>query len=175
MLQIAQVDQGLGWVSGVMVGAPRRSRWSMADFLDETVREMQARVTELASLIDEYERLRVALAALDSLNEEAAPARPRRARDAAQAKAQPAQRRPRGANREAILTVVGERAGVTAAEIAQATGIDKNVVYTTLGKLVRGGAGEPFELASGRKGPRLPAAQPEPDQGQTATEADPAV
>src|SRR3954454_23891476 len=99
----------------------------MADFLDETVRQLQARVKELAPVIDEHERLRAALAALESLNDDTAPARPRRARDAPKAQTQPAQRRPRGANREAILTVVGERAGLAAAEIAQATGIEKNV------------------------------------------------
>src|SRR3954453_23153030 len=112
----------------------------MADVLDETVRQIQARVTELAPVIDEYQRLRAALVALDSLHDETARARPRRTRDAPQAHTQRVQRRPRGANREAILTVVGQRAGVTAAEIAQATGIEKNVVYSTLGKLVRGGA-----------------------------------
>src|SRR3954471_18888432 len=146
----------------------------MADFLDETVRQLQARVKELAPVIDEHERLRAALAALESLNDDTAPARPRRTREAPTAQTQPAQRRPRGANREAILTVVGERAGVTAAEIARATGIDKNVVYTTLGKLVRDGAVEAVELASGRKGHRIPGVQPESDQGRAA-EAEPAV
>src|SRR3954451_9639280 len=120
----------------------------MADFLDKTVREMQARVKELAPLIDEYERLTAALAALRRLHDETAQARPRRPREAPKAQTQPAQRRPRGANREVILTVVGERAGVTAADIAQATGIEKNVVYSTLGKLVWGGVVEAFALPS---------------------------
>src|SRR3954467_10584457 len=114
----------------------------MADFLEETIREMQARVTELAPFNDEYERLTAALAALESLHEETTQARPRRPPDAPKVQTQSAHRTPRRANPQAALTVVGERAGVTAAEIAQATGIEKNVVYSTLGKLVRGGAVE---------------------------------
>jgi len=137
----------------------------MADFLDKTVRELQARVKELAPLIDEYERLTAALAALGRLHDETAQAGPRRTPEAPKAQTQPAQRRPRGANRDAILSAVGERAGVTAAEIATATGIEKNVVYSTLGKLVRGGAVEAFELPSGRKGHRIPTARPESDLG----------
>src|SRR3954464_8377984 len=93
----------------------------MADFLDKTVRELQARVKELAPLIDEYERLTAALAALGRLHDETAQAGPRRTPEAPKAQTQPAQRRPRGANRDAILSAVGERAGVTAAEIATAT------------------------------------------------------
>jgi hypothetical protein len=48
-------------------------------------------------------------------------------------------RRPRGQNRQDILAVVRERPGVSPVEVAQATGIQKNVVYTTLTKMTEAG------------------------------------
>ena len=61
-------------------------------------------------------------------------------------------RAPRGANREAILSVVGERPGVTAAEISDVTKISRAVTYNTLAKLVSTGALEKTDLPGGQTG-----------------------
>jgi len=61
-------------------------------------------------------------------------------------------RAPRGANREAILSVVGERPGVSAAEIADVTKISRAVTYNTLAKLVAQGRLEKTELPGGQTG-----------------------
>src|SRR5947209_11218241 len=47
------------------------------------------------------------------------------------------QRAPRGVNREKILNEIGNRPGASAGEIANATKIKRNVVYTTVSKLKR--------------------------------------
>ena len=52
-------------------------------------------------------------------------------------------RAPRGANREAILSVVRERPGVSAAEVASITRIAKPTVHTTISQLKRKGILEP--------------------------------
>src|SRR5829696_8266542 len=48
-------------------------------------------------------------------------------------------RAPRGANREAVLTVVRERPGVTAGELAVASGVRGGTLYSLLGRLTAGG------------------------------------
>jgi sugar-specific transcriptional regulator TrmB len=63
-------------------------------------------------------------------------------------------RAPRGANREAILKLVGERPGVSAAEIADVTKISRAVVYNTLAKLVQQGQLGKTELPGGQTGYR---------------------
>ncbi|HWK25652.1 MAG TPA: helix-turn-helix domain-containing protein [Solirubrobacter sp.] len=62
------------------------------------------------------------------------------------------QRRPRGANQEAILKVVGDRPGVSPTEIAQSTGIGQPVVYSTLTKLVEKGQVVKETLPGGNTG-----------------------
>jgi Fe2+ or Zn2+ uptake regulation protein len=61
-------------------------------------------------------------------------------------------RAPRGANREAILSVVGERPGVSATEIADVTKISRAVTYNTLAKLVEQGQLQKTELPGGQTG-----------------------
>jgi predicted Rossmann fold nucleotide-binding protein DprA/Smf involved in DNA uptake len=80
----------------------------------------------------------------------AAPAR----RPAARKTTRP--RAPRGANREAVLTAVGERPGVTAATIADVTKISRAVTYNTLAKLVEQGKIEKTELPGGQTGYKAP-------------------
>ena len=63
-------------------------------------------------------------------------------------------RAPRGANREAILSVVGERPGVSATEIADVTKISRAVTYNTLAKLVEQGRLAKTELPGGQTGYR---------------------
>jgi hypothetical protein len=70
-------------------------------------------------------------------------------------------RAPRGANREAIITLVGERPGVSAAEISDVTKISKAVTYNTLAKLVEQGKLAKTELPGGQTGYKpAPAAEP---------------
>jgi hypothetical protein len=61
-------------------------------------------------------------------------------------------RAPRGANREAILSLVGERPGVSAGEISDVTKISKAVTYNTLAKLVEQGKLAKTELPGGQTG-----------------------
>src|SRR4051794_10226452 len=108
----------------------------MPDLLDATIEQLQSRVRELSVLADEHQRLADALAALQAV--QVSTATKRVASPAAGAQTQSARvRKPRGANRDAILKVIGDRPGVTGAEVAQATGIDNNVVYATLSGLVK--------------------------------------
>lgn len=67
------------------------------------------------------------------------------------------QRAPRGANQDAILKVVSERAGVSPSEIAQATSIAQPVVYSTLKKLVDKGQVVKEELPGGTTGYKVAA------------------
>ena len=61
-------------------------------------------------------------------------------------------RAPRGANREAILSVVTDRPGTTAAEISDVTKISRAVTYNTLAKLIEQGKLEKTELPGGQTG-----------------------
>ncbi len=75
-----------------------------------------------------------------------------------------ASRAPRGQNKARILGVVGERSGVSAAEIAQATGIASARVSSTLAKLASADEVLREQLPGGGVGFRLP--DPQPGDGQ---------
>jgi DNA-binding transcriptional ArsR family regulator len=130
----------------------------MADLVGQIQRDIEKRLKELRPLIEEKDQLEAVLAALSGdyvpANGSAAPARPR-ARAAAPAGRAPyaggkSRRAPRGANREAILQLVGERPGISAAEVAEITNIAKPTVHTTISQLKRKGILEP-EGANGVK------------------------
>jgi hypothetical protein len=110
------------------------------DLITRTKRELRDRIAELESIADELPRLKRALAALES---EAAPAAaPARRREGGSGSPGRGRRRPRGANRDAILAVVSSRPGVSVGEVANVVageGVKKNVVYTTVNKLVKDG------------------------------------
>jgi DNA-binding MarR family transcriptional regulator len=61
-------------------------------------------------------------------------------------------RAPRGANREAVLVVVGERPGVTARELAAASGVTGGTLYSLLRTLTQQGALQKRELPGGQTG-----------------------
>jgi DNA-binding transcriptional ArsR family regulator len=133
----------------------------MADLVGQIQRDIEKRLKELRPLIEEKDQLEAVLAALSgdytpngAAAVVAAPARPR-ARAAAPSGRAPyaggkARRAPRGANREAILKLVGERPGISAAEVAEITNIAKPTVHTTISQLKRKGILEP-EGANGVK------------------------
>lgn len=118
----------------------------MADLLDSTRRELRERLAELRPLVSEYERLDEAERALTSS------ARDRQSRDGVRRR-HPRQRdrrersrpaasstRQSAANREALLAVIGERPGVTKAELKESTGVSSAGVAQSLRRLL--GRGE---------------------------------
>lgn len=120
----------------------------MVDLVGQIQRDIEKRLQELRPLIEEKERLEAVLAALTngSASTPAAPparaAAPRTVGRAPYAAGR-GRRAPRGANREAILSVVRERPGVSAAEVAEITKIAKPTVHTTISQLKRKGILEP--------------------------------
>ena len=130
----------------------------MAELVGQIQRDIEKRLRELRPLIEEKEQLEAVLAALNG--DYSAPANGTAARSRARATASPSgrapyaggksRRAPRGANREAILKLVGERPGISAAEVAEITNIAKPTVHTTISQLKRKGILEP-EGANGVK------------------------
>ena len=115
----------------------------MADLITRTKRELQERIDQLEAAVDELPRLKAALAALE---DDAGGGRDRGrggsgggSRSGARTSGR---RRPRGANRDAILGVIRERPGVSVGVVAIVVameGVKKNVVYTTVNKLAKDG------------------------------------
>ena len=97
----------------------------MADFLDEKRKEIDARMRELRPLVDEYNRLEQAAAALEGVG--GATARPARRRRRGRG-------RPRGSGTRAkeALELVRTRPGITIAEMADAMGIKANYLYRVM-------------------------------------------
>ena len=128
----------------------------MADLVGQIQRDIEKRLQELRPLLEEKEQLEAVLVALTNGHGAPAPAAPRtRAATSASSARAPyaggkSRRAPRGANREAILQVVRERPGVSAAEVAAITRIAKPTVHTTISQLKRKGILEP-EGANGVK------------------------
>ena len=75
-------------------------------------------------------------------------------------------RAPRGANREAVLAVVRERPGVTASELAAASGVTGGTLYSLLRRLTEQGELTKRELPGGQTGYAL-AANASPEAGTT--------
>jgi CRP-like cAMP-binding protein len=121
----------------------------MADFLDEKKREIDARLKELRPLVEEFERLEAAAAALGGVpasggRASAAPAPKRRQqRKAAAAPASGTRRRgrPRGSGTRSkqALELVRARPGITIPEIAEEMGIQQNYLYRVLPALQKDG------------------------------------
>ena len=118
----------------------------MADFLDEKVKEIEARLKELRPLVDEHNRLEAALGAFTgtTTTTKAAPTRRRRS-----ASSNGRRGRPRGSGTRAAqaLQLVGERPGITIPELADAMGIKQNYLYRVMpglaeeGKVTKSGRG----------------------------------
>jgi CRP-like cAMP-binding protein len=118
----------------------------MADFLDEKLKEIDARLKELKPLVDEYSRLDAARRALSGVDKPAAATTTRRRRSAS---SNGRRGRPRGSGTRAAqaLTLVGERPGITIPELADAMGIKQNYLYRVMpglaeeGKVTKSGRG----------------------------------
>ncbi len=120
----------------------------MADFLDEKRNEIGARLKELKPLVEEYQRLEAAAAALDGVPTTAAPATRRSAR----ASRAPAKRRassngsgrrgrPKGSGTRGAeaLALVQQTPGITIPELADKMGIKQNYLYRVLPGLAEDG------------------------------------
>ena len=115
--------------------------------MEERLKEVERELASVQPLVRERERLEVAL----SMAPFATSVRPA-AKAAPARKPSTGTRAPRGANREAIMKLVGERPGVSAAEIADVTKISRAVTYNTLSKLVQQGLLAKSELPGGQTG-----------------------
>ena len=114
----------------------------MADFVDEKLREMEARLKELRPLVDEFHRLEAAVGALAGVGTKAAAAAKPRARRAPARSAGTGKRgRPKGSGTRGkeALALVKSRPGITVPEIAEAMGINQNYLYRVLPGLAKDG------------------------------------
>src|SRR4051794_23804467 len=113
----------------------------MSELLERIRGEIHERLAASRAAAEEYQRLEAALAALAgpaSGGERPAPARQLKgAANRSSRRATGRSRAPRGANREAVLRVLGERPGVGVSELAVATGVKKPVLYALLSRLVQ--------------------------------------
>jgi hypothetical protein len=105
----------------------------MADFLDEKRKEIDARLRELRPLVDEYNRLEKAAAALSGVGggQRTATATRRRGSSAGGGTRRG---RPRGSGNRAkqALELVRTQPGITIAEMASAMKIQPNYLYRVL-------------------------------------------
>jgi CRP-like cAMP-binding protein len=124
------------------------------DLLDRILGEIRERKQAAQAAYEESLQLEQALAALDAeAPGGAGQRRSKGSRSRRRVAAKPTVgRAPRGANREAILAAVGERPGATAREIADATGIARATVASTVTRLVADGVLERSELPGGGVG-----------------------
>ena len=98
----------------------------MADFLDEKRTEIDARMRELRPLVDEYQRLEKAAAALAGVGGRTAPTRRRRATG------RRGRTRGTGTRSKQALELVRARPGITIGEMADAMKIKANYLYRVM-------------------------------------------
>ena len=114
----------------------------MSDFLDDKKAEIQVRLDELRPSVEEYNKLKAALDALDGVGRA-----PRSA--GATGNASGRRGRPRGSGTRAAeaIEAVTKEPGLSAGEIAERLGINQNYLYRVLpaleadGKLEKRGRG----------------------------------
>ena len=113
--------------------------------LESRLKDIERQLEGMQPLVNERERIRAALARPPFAGRSRPATKGTSARKSRT-------RAPRGANREAILSVVGQRPGVSAAEIADVTKISRAVTYNTLAKLVEQGRLRKTQLPGGQTG-----------------------
>ncbi|HTZ88100.1 MAG TPA: helix-turn-helix domain-containing protein [Solirubrobacteraceae bacterium] len=108
--------------------------------LEEIRRSAEHRLHEIEPLIEEAERLREVLSAIEHHpSSSSVTSSPNGAADAS------GQRAPKGANKRIILELIARRPGITPAEIARTTGLKRTVVASTVSRLKRYGELEAHE------------------------------
>jgi hypothetical protein len=112
----------------------------MADFLDEKRKEIDTRLRELRPLVDEFNRLEKAAAALAGVGGTQAPATRRRSSNGP-GRTRRRRGRPRGSGNRAkqALELVRARPGITITELADAMGIKANYLYRVMPTLQKEG------------------------------------
>jgi hypothetical protein len=112
--------------------------------------------------VREYERLQAALEALDGATRPASRVERTQTTPVARSRARrrvrsggSRKRAPRGANREAVLRVVGERPGIMTSELAAASGVAKPTLYALLSSLTKQDVLQRQELPGGQSGYRI--------------------
>lgn len=150
--------------------------------LDRIHSEIRARVRELRPAVVEYEQLQAADAALAGLvTAQPSAGRADAARSTGAAAPRPSsrprrstgERAPRSANRAAILRVLEERPGVSAADLTSASGVDRTVLHDLLRALEQRGEVAEDQLPGGETGYRL--ASPAPPEPTSATSKTPPI
>lgn len=115
----------------------------MTDFLDDKKREINDRLKELKPLVDEYNRLEAAKAALDGVGADSpAPSRRRRAASSGSpGNGRRRRGRPRGSGTRATqaLELVKGNPGISIPEIAEKMEIQQNYLYRVLPGLAQDG------------------------------------
>jgi hypothetical protein len=111
----------------------------MADFLDEKRKEIDARLQELRPLVDEFNRLEKAAAALAGVGGSATRTATRTRRSSSGTSRR--RGRPRGSGNRAkqALELVRARPGITISEMAKAMGIKANYLYRVMPTLQKEG------------------------------------
>ena len=105
----------------------------MADFLDEKRKEIDVRLKELRPLVDEFQRLEKAAAALAGVG--ATSTRPTSRSTGRRRRPTGAPRgRPKGSGKRALQAqeLVAARPGITIPELAEAMGIQSNYLYRVM-------------------------------------------
>ncbi|MGK2937726.1 MAG: hypothetical protein ACSLFR_07975 [Solirubrobacteraceae bacterium] len=114
----------------------------MTDFLEEKKQEIEARLTELRPLVEEYERLEAASRALNGLDgtQAAAPSSSRRRRGSGGG-GTGRRGRPKGSGTRGIqaLDLVKANPGIAIPELAERMGIKQNYLYRVLPGLEQDG------------------------------------
>ena len=105
----------------------------MTNFLDEKRKEIDARLRELRPMVDEYQRLEKAAAALAEVDGGGHGGRRRRAA----ARGTRRRGRPRGSGTRSLqaLELVKAKPGITISELADSMGIKANYLYRVLPQL----------------------------------------
>lgn len=121
----------------------------MTETLKEIQKKVDSRLAELEPLVEEYRQLQVVAKSLreggDPKDSGAGRSQGSRgSRPAGRPRAHAGQaggrrRAPRGQNREAMLSLIGERPGIGNREIADLTGIGRRVVASAVSKYKRDG------------------------------------
>ena len=121
---------------------------TVTDFLDEKKKEIHARLSELKPLVEEYERLQAAAAALDGVSTNgngrsrtASPRRPSAARQSSGGGGTGKRGRPKGSGTRSkeALELVRSKPGITVPELAEAMGIKQNYLYRVMPELQKDG------------------------------------
>jgi hypothetical protein len=114
----------------------------MADFLDEKRKEIEARLRELRPLVDEFNRLEKAAAALAGVGGTSqGVTRRRRSTSSNGGSGRGRRGRPRGSGNRAkqALELVRARPGITISELADAMSIKANYLYRVMPTLEKEG------------------------------------